>query len=116
MRVPDHLRHATSGLGLVVLLIGSLVGCAGRGLPEPDQADVGRAAARWSDVTADELRGGRALYQRSCSSCHRPVSPSAIAPAAWPAHVEEMRQRAGLSDGDARAIERYLVTIASRDR
>jgi mono/diheme cytochrome c family protein len=98
-----------------LILLGALAGCAG-GLPEPAPGDVDRARARWPDVTAARLRDGRSLYQARCSSCHRPVAPGAIAPAEWPEHVLEMKTRAGLSDAEASAIERYLVTMSERGR
>lgn len=99
---------------VLALLLATLIGCARASLPEPSSADVASAAARWPGATAGELRDGRALYQARCSSCHRPVAPSAIAVADWPGHVAEMRERAGLDAQQARSIERYLITIASR--
>ena len=100
-------RAAAIALGLVAVLVGPA--CAGAPLPRAEPAD-----GRWPGMTAADLDQGRQLYRARCAACHRPVPPSSIAADAWPAQVAEMKERAGVTPDQARSIERYLVTIASR--
>jgi cytochrome c5 len=105
-------RRGATRLGAAALL--GLAACGGTRLPEPIAADAARAAARYPGVTLADLADGRALYRARCAACHRPVAPAAIAPAAWPGEIAKMQRRAGITSDEARAIERYVVAIATR--
>jgi mono/diheme cytochrome c family protein len=95
-------------------LVAGALGCSTTSAPVVSPADVSRAAARWPGTDQAQLEAGRSLYLERCSSCHAPVEPGSIAADQWPAHVEDMRERARLDDDEVARIERYLVTIASR--
>ena len=85
-----------------------LVACHPRA-PVATEADAARAG-----VTVAELNQGRTLFVRHCSTCHLPPRPREFPPEAWPGHVAEMRERAGVSHDEQALIERYLVTMATR--
>lgn len=85
------------------------VACARTQLPVANSADAERAG-----VSIAELSQGRELYVARCSSCHLPVEPTEIAPAHWPGHVAEMKERADLDEHEASLVTRYLVTMAQR--
>jgi hypothetical protein len=93
----------------------ALWACGGSAVPEPTAADAARASAHFSDVTLSELSHGRTLYLSRCGSCHVLRRPAELAPEQWQTEVDEMRTKNGvkLSDGEARAILRYLVIAAS---
>ncbi|HVY29822.1 MAG TPA: hypothetical protein VHB79_24850 [Polyangiaceae bacterium] len=78
-------------------------------------ADTTRVSSHFPDVTLSELSQGRTLYLSRCGSCHVLRRPAELAPDQWQAEVDEMRTKNGvkLSDGEARAILRYLVMAAS---
>lgn len=102
-------------LGAVALL--ALVAACGRPrMPPVTAADATRASSTWPEITLAELDRGRDLYIARCSTCHLPVEPTKIAPAAWPGHIAEMKDRAHLTGDEAQRIERYVVTIAARPR
>jgi len=85
------------------------VACASTAPPVATQADAARAG-----IDVAQLEHGRSLYMARCSVCHLPPAPASKAPSAWPAKVAEMRLRAHLDDDEARLVETYLVTVASR--
>lgn len=93
----------------------ALWACGGSAVPEPTAADATRASAHFPDVTLSELSHGRTLYLSRCGSCHVLRRPAELAPEQWQGEVDEMRTKNGvkLSDGEARAILRYLVMAAS---
>lgn len=89
--------------------------CGGSAVPEPTAADATRAGSHFPDVTLNELSQGRTLYLSRCGSCHVLRRPTDLAPEQWQVEVDEMRTKNGvkLSDGEARAILRYLTIAAS---
>src|SRR5687767_13132252 len=89
-----------------------LLACARAGLPVAGPSDVSRAGVRWPGTSSEDLARGRQLYAGRCGSCHLPVAPHEVAPQQWPGHVDEMKERAGLSDIEAELVRRYLVTMA----
>ena len=91
----------------------ALLACARVQMPRPTEADGARASGRWPGSSRASLERGRSLYVARCSVCHQPVEPTSIPAAEWPTHISDMKQRAGLSEEEARLIEQYLVTMAS---
>jgi mono/diheme cytochrome c family protein len=83
--------------------------CAHASAPEPTEADAVRVG-----TPLDELVAGRRLYVGHCGSCHVVPQPSDHSATAWPGHVAEMRERAGLSVDESKLVERYVITMASR--
>jgi mono/diheme cytochrome c family protein len=93
----------------------ALAACGGSPIPKPTAADATRAGAHFPDVTLSELEHGRSLYVSRCGSCHTLKRPGELAPERWETEVGEMRAKNGvkLSDVEARAIVRYLMTAAT---
>lgn len=96
-------------------LLAALAGCGGSPIPKPTAADATRAGAHFPDVTLSELEHGRSLYVSRCGSCHTLKRPGELAAERWETEVGEMRAKNGvkLSDLEARAIVRYLMTAAT---
>jgi len=90
-----------------------LVACAG-GLPAPSDGDAQRVVSRWPGVRTADLEQGRSLYAQRCARCHALYEPEAYPAAKWEGAVHEMRDRAGLSEGEERSIIQYLVSVSSR--
>jgi mono/diheme cytochrome c family protein len=95
-----------------IVAAGILAACAGVGLPMASERDAARVHDRYPDLTALDLAHGRKLYSNRCGVCHRPVSPAAVPPVEWPAHVMEMKSRAHLSAEEVGLIEKYLITMS----
>lgn len=91
-----------------------LVGCAHSTAPVATEADAARAQARWPGITVEELNHGRKVYVGHCGGCHLPPAPSSQDAAAWPGHVREMSERAGLSGDEESEVIRYLQALATR--
>jgi cytochrome c5 len=102
------VKTAAAIAGILVL-----AACAHSRAPHVTPADAERAQLRWPGITAAELDHGRSLFVGHCGTCHLPPKPSDYAPEAWPGHVSEMRERAGLTFEDQTLIERYVVTMAT---
>jgi hypothetical protein len=80
--------------------------------PHPTEVDVARAPARTPPITLAGLEQGRTLYVRRCASCHRPFEPASKSADSWPGYIDNMKQRAHLSDVDAGLVLDYLITMA----
>lgn len=103
-----------AGAWCAALLGSALAACAGRVPPPVTAADVARAQERWPEVSQAELEQGRKLLQSKCGgSCHRPPMPTDQPADRWPGHVAEMAERSGLTPQAQRALEQYLITLAS---
>ena len=100
---------------LAVLGAIALAECGGSAVPEPEAADAVRVSPHFPDVTLAELQHGRTLYLSRCGSCHVLKRPAELPPEQWQTEVSDMRTKNGvkLSDAEAQAIVRYLVTAAS---
>lgn len=116
MRFKFTWPRGLAALGAAALLAALLAACGRPQVPPVTAADASRASGTWPEITLAELDRGRELYVARCSTCHLPVAPAKIAPAEWPGHIAEMRDRAHLTGDEAQRIERYLVTIATRPR
>ena len=97
---------------VVALLLAAA--CARTVMPSATPADADAASRRWPGTTVADLAAGRDLYIARCTGCHQPVPPDQVAPADWPAHIAEMKQRSHLDESQASLVERYLVTMAER--
>ena len=97
---------------VLISLVAASAACVSA-LPHPTEADARVAAARFDGVTLAELDVGRRSYVASCAGCHHLYLPADRPPDAWPPIVAEMSARGSVSSADSRAIERYLVTMAS---
>jgi mono/diheme cytochrome c family protein len=99
------------------ILLAAAAACAVGGvLPVAGPGDVQRGVERYPDVTLGELASGREIFASHCGACHAPPAPGSKPADAWPAEIHEMRVRAKLDDGQARLVERYLVTMAQSAR
>ncbi|MEZ4363778.1 MAG: hypothetical protein R3B48_26605 [Kofleriaceae bacterium] len=100
-------------LALVASMGLTLWGCARRVPPIAGPSDVAWAQGKWPEMEAADLERGRALVQSKCGgSCHRPPMPSDQPSMAWPLHVAEMSERAGLDPESHLLVERYLMTLS----
>jgi mono/diheme cytochrome c family protein len=85
-------------------------------LPEPNNADVARAEARFGHADLAQLQEGRRLYLARCGTCHALREPLSLEPDAWVAQVHDMRVNKGahISPTEETRIDEYLVSISSR--
>lgn len=101
-------RAALSLLSTLGLLLACAAGCAPRLPPLATSADSQRA-----HVELAALEEGRTLLLRKCGSCHRAPFPRDYTAGEWPSKLDEMSARASLDFSQRRAIEQYLVVMAS---
>ena len=91
----------------------ALGACGRRVAPPVTPADLTRAQARWADADGAELDHGRDVLTARCAGCHLPPMPTDVPATRWPAVLDEMAPEAGLTAPDRRALERYLLTLAT---
>lgn len=92
--------------------LGCLVLACAAALRHATPEDVVFIAPRWPGTTLEDLRRGRSLYVRRCSSCHTLVLPRSHAPEDWPRQVDRMAARARLGPGEQEDVVRFLVAVA----
>lgn len=90
-----------------------LAACGRTSAPLATPTDAERASARWPGTTAEELNHGRKLFVGHCGGCHLPPKPTDYTADEWPGHVDEMRERSGLTLDEGDLVVRYLVTMAA---
>jgi mono/diheme cytochrome c family protein len=82
-------------------------GCAaGRGVPPALVAAPGQSQ--------EHLDAGRMLFSGHCQGCHALPAPSDLTATAWPAKVEGMARKSGLSDYQTALVADYLVAASRR--
>ena len=94
-----------------------LAGCSVK-LVTPAQQDVDRVSGKYPGYSLAELNADKALYESTCSRCHRLKNPISHSEAKWDKIVPRMIARLNKKEGkeliDAKqqeAILRYLVTM-----
>lgn len=96
----------------LALVAAALAACA-VDVPRATLVDVARAEQARPGTTLADLERGRSLYLAKCTNCHRPIAPRSIAPALWPGHVDDMRERSRISTDERASIVLYLTTLAA---
>lgn len=86
----------------------------------PSQSDVDRVSAKYPGYTLAELNDGKALFEQTCSRCHRLKNPASRNEDKWREIVPKMiakltkKQRKEVIDNKQQeSILRYLITMSS---
>jgi hypothetical protein len=101
----------------VFILISVFTACTVK-LIAPAQSDVDRVSSKYPGYSLAELNTDKALYESTCSRCHRLKSPTARSEGKWDKIVPKMIARLNKKEGkeviDAKqqeSILKYLVTM-----
>lgn len=108
-----NLRSISVVLG--VLTIAAACGYPqGVAAPEPlGAADVQRAQARDSGVTAESLEEGRTLFVANCNRCHGYPAATSHAPSEWPPIVQRMADKAGLGPSESQRVLEFVLAAGA---
>ena len=60
-------------------------------------------------VSVENLKKGRELYANHCASCHQLYLPNKYEPKVWAHNLDEMQERAKITDDQKKMIYDYLV-------
>ena len=104
-------------MACVLFLIVTFTACTVR-LMVPAQSDVDRVSGKYPGYSLAELNADKALFESTCSRCHRLKNPRSKSEEKWDRIVPKMIARLNKKEGkeviDAKqqaAILRYLVTM-----
>lgn len=89
---------------LLVFILVLLFAACGTALYVPTQAD-----AEHTGLPADTLLMGRKLYVDHCGSCHNLYLPEQFSKQHWIKEIPEMRQKAKISEEEARLIRNFIL-------
>ncbi len=67
------------------------------------------------NATLEELNNGRASYVNKCGGCHTLKLPSEYSAHVWQENLDEMQERARISDKEKSDIFKYLRADAKKD-
>lgn len=102
-----------------ILLLTVLSACSIK-LAAPKQADVDRVSIRYPGYSLIELNEDKALFEQTCSRCHRLKNPISRDEKEWseivPKMVKKLNKKEGREEIDEKqkeAILRYLITMSS---
>lgn len=62
-----------------------------------------------NSVSVENLKEGRELYSKNCSSCHQLYLPNRYDAATWKHNLDEMQARAKISNDQKKLVYDYLV-------
>lgn len=71
----------------------------------PSEANAKKAA-----VSVEELVTGRAKYIATCGECHRLYKPDRNSASDWSMYLDDMQERAEISDKEKEQIYKYLTS------
>lgn len=66
-------------------------------------------------TTVDTISSGKQLYSTSCIRCHQLSEPSKYTAKQWPVIVDNMQNKAKISDIQKAIILRYLLSDAKKE-
>jgi cytochrome c5 len=87
---------------VVIIAYGSLLSCSSP-LYKPTIKNGGEHA------NLEELKAGRKIYIKKCSSCHTLILPGKYDPAQWKTWITKMEERAKLDEGENNLILKYMT-------
>ncbi len=86
----------------------------------PSQGDVDRVSAKYPGYTLAALNDGKALFEQTCSRCHRLKNPASGNEDKWkeivPKMIGKLNKKEGKEVIDSKqqeSILQYLVTMSS---
>jgi len=65
-------------------------------------------------VSLEDLKTGREIYVKKCSSCHQLHLPSQYNEKVWSANLTEMQARAKITDAEKQLIYQYIVNAPKK--
>jgi hypothetical protein len=87
------------------------------GLYEPGQDELTAAQAQFKDVNMDDLKKGYEIYTKgACTGCHGAKNIYKRPMERWKGIIDDMAQRAAISDADKSAVYKYVVSIKSTQK
>jgi len=82
------------------------------GPPVPGDAELTAIHTQYKEVTIEQLKEGYAIYsQGACINCHGAKDIYEFGAAQWKDILEDMAQKANLSDADKDAVYKYVLSI-----
>lgn len=86
----------------------------------PAQPDVDRVSAKYPGYSLADLNSGKALFETTCSRCHRLKNPTSRNEEKWdkivPKMIAKLNKKAGkevIDAGQQESILKYLVTMST---
>jgi mono/diheme cytochrome c family protein len=67
-----------------------------------------------SSVSVEDLKIGREIYVKKCSSCHQLHLPNQYTEKVWSLNLNEMQARAKITDQEKQLIYQYLVNAPKK--
>ena len=104
-------------IAFVFFIIIFLAACSVK-LVTPTQSNVDKVSGKYPGYSLAELNADKALYESTCSRCHRLKNPTSRSEAKWdkivPKMIGKLNKKEGKEVIDAKqqdSILRYLVTM-----
>lgn len=95
--------------------------CTTLKLAEPTEADVEKGKNTFPNLTLEDLKEGKKLYESNCNLCHKLYHPKALKDEEWkkivPPMVKKVNKKIGqqvLSPQDEEKILKYILVIKQR--
>jgi cytochrome c2 len=65
-------------------------------------------------VSLEDLKTGREIYVKKCSSCHQLYLPNQYTEKVWMNNLNEMQDRAKISDAEKQLIYQYITNAPKK--
>ncbi|MDP1800470.1 MAG: hypothetical protein Q8L81_03910 [Bacteroidota bacterium] len=81
------------------------------GSSAPGEQQVTAIQMRNPGTTLEQLTKGHSIYTGECAGCHRVFSVYDYTQEAWPAIIDRMALKAGITEGQKDALSRYIFAM-----
>ncbi|WP_395049126.1 c-type cytochrome [Flavobacterium sp.] len=65
-------------------------------------------------VSLEDLKTGREIYVKKCSSCHQLHLPNQYTEKAWSLNLAKMQDRAKITDAEKQLIYQYITNASKK--
>lgn len=81
------------------------------GSAAPGEQQVNAIQMRNPGTTLEQLTKGHSIYTGECSGCHRVFSVYDYTAESWPAIIDRMARKAGITEVQKDALSRYIFAM-----
>ena len=67
-----------------------------------------------SNISLEELKTGREIYVKKCSSCHQLHLPNEYTEKVWSSNLDEMQARAKITNEEKQLIYQFIVNAPKK--
>ncbi len=76
----------------------------------PADKELTAGKKRWTELTAQDLQKGHAIYTGKCNACHNLFDPAGFSEKKWEHEIDDMAPKAKLTAEEKESLRKYILS------